>query len=124
MGKELDYEREKDRVLRFLEGKHAITLATSLEDRVTARTVSFANDGLAILFMSWAHHSKCVQIRGNPCVALCRHNVQIEGVAEILGSPLDERNKRYADILESIRRIMRCSRASRAWSSSKYLPPR
>ena len=30
----------------------------------------------------------------------CRDNVQIEGVAEILGSPLGERNKRYADILQ------------------------
>jgi general stress protein 26 len=99
MGRELDYEREKDRVLGFLEGKHAITLATSLEGRVTARTVSFANDGLEVFFMSWGHHTKCVQIRGNPRVALCRDNVQIEGVAEILGSPLDERNKRYADIL-------------------------
>jgi general stress protein 26 len=99
MGDELDYAREIDRVLGSLEGKHAIVLATSLGDRVTARTVSFANDGLAILFMSWGHHTKCVQIRGNPRVALCRDNVQIEGVAEILGSPLEERNKRYADIL-------------------------
>jgi general stress protein 26 len=96
---ELDYAREKERVLEFLEPKHAIVLATSLEDRVTARTVSFANDGLAILFMSWAHHTKCVQMRGNPRVALCRDNVQIEGLAEILGSPQDERNERYADIL-------------------------
>lgn len=99
MSKELDYERERDRVLEFLGSKRAIILATSLEGRVTARTVSFANDGLEIFFMSWGHHTKCVQIGGNPRVALCRDNVQIEGVAEILGSPLDERNKRYADIL-------------------------
>lgn len=99
MTNELDYEREKERVLGFLEAKHAIVVATSLDDRVTARTISFANHGLAILFMSWAHHTKCVQIRGNPRVALCRDNVQIEGIAEIQGSPQDERNKRYADIL-------------------------
>jgi general stress protein 26 len=85
MGKVLDYEHEKGLVLKFLEGKHAITLATSLGDRVTARTVSFANDGLAILFMSWAHHTKCVQIRVNPRVALCRDNVQIEGIADCMG---------------------------------------
>ena len=99
MGDGLDYGREIDRVLRFLEGKHAIVLATSLGDRVTARTVSFANDGLEIVFMSWGHHTKCVQIRGSPRIALCRDNVQIEGVAEILGSPLEERNKGYADLL-------------------------
>ena len=101
MTNELDYELEVEHVRAFLEPKHALVLATSLEDRVTARTVSFANDGLSILFMSWAHHTKCVQIRGNPRVALCRDNVQIEGVAEILGSPLDERNERYTEVLRA-----------------------
>jgi general stress protein 26 len=95
----LDYKDTKEKVVQFLEKKHAIVLATSLEDRVTARTVSFANDGLDIFFMSWGHHHKCEQIRGNPKVALCRDNVQIEGVAEILGSPLDEKNVKYADRL-------------------------
>jgi len=99
--KELDYERKKEEKIRFLESKHAIVLATSLNGRVTARTVSFASDGLDIYFMSWGHHTKCVQIRGNPRVALCRDNVQMEGLAEILGNPLDEKNREYADILRS-----------------------
>lgn len=93
-----DYRGAKDRVTQFLESKHVVVVATSLDDRVTARTVTFAMDGLDILFMSWGHHTKCVQIRGNPRVAVCRDNVQIEGVAEILGSPLDEKNQRYAEI--------------------------
>jgi len=96
---ELSYEGEKGRVVQFLESKHAIALATSLEGRVTARTVSFANDGLDIIFWSWGHNVKCVQIRGNPRVALCRDHVQIEGVAEILGSPLDEKNERYTETM-------------------------
>ena len=94
-----DYERVKNRVIEFLAAKHAIVLATSLDGRVTARTVSMASEGLDVYFMSWGHHTKCVQIRGNPRVALCRDNVQIEGRAEILGSPLDEANRRYAELL-------------------------
>jgi O-phosphoseryl-tRNA(Cys) synthetase len=42
-----------------------------------------------------------MQIQKNPKVALCKGNVQIEGVAEILGDLLDESNKEYADIIRN-----------------------
>jgi len=96
--KELDYQKKKEEIIKFLESKHAIILATSHNNRVTARTVTFASKELDIYFMSWEHHTKCLQIRENPRVALCRDNVQIEGLAEILGSPLDEKNREYAEI--------------------------
>jgi uncharacterized pyridoxamine 5'-phosphate oxidase family protein len=99
--RELDYKDIKNRVVEFLANKRAIVLATSLDGRVTARTVSMVSEGLDVCFMSWGHHTKCVQIRGNPRVALCRDNVQIEGLAEILGSPLDEGNIRYAEMLRA-----------------------
>ena len=94
-----DYESVKNQVAEFLASKPAIVLATSLDGRVTARTVSMASEGLDVYFMSWGHHTKCIQIRGNPRVALCRDNVQIEGLAEILGSPLEETNQRYTELL-------------------------
>lgn len=65
---------------------------------MTARTVSFVNDGLNVLFMSWGHNTKCVRIRANPRVALCRDQVQIEGCAEILGSLSDPANRNYAEL--------------------------
>jgi len=99
-GEKLGYEAKERDVIAFLEGKHSIVLATSLDDRVTARTVSFVNDGLDVLFMSWGHNTKCVQIRANPRVALCRDQVQIEGRAEILGSLSDPANQSYAELLK------------------------
>ena len=96
--KELDYDRIREEKIRFLENHHAIVLATAYNDRVTARTVTYASKGLEIYFMSWGHHKKCVQIRGNPKVALVKDNVNIEGSAEILGNPLDDKNKEYAEI--------------------------
>ena len=48
--------------------------------------------------MSFGHHKKIKQIEKNSRVALCKDNVNIEGVAEILGSPLDETNRKYAEI--------------------------
>jgi len=95
---ELDYEKVREEKVRFLDSHHVMILATSYDNRVTARTVTFASKGLDIYFMSWSHHKKCVQIRGNPRVALCRDNVSIEGFAEILGNPLDEKNKEVAEI--------------------------
>lgn len=101
MKKELDYDRIREEKIRFLENHHAIVLATSYNDRVTARTVTYASKGLEIYFMSWGHHKKCVQMRGNPKVALVKDNVNIEGLAEILGNPLDDKNKEYAEIYRS-----------------------
>jgi len=95
----LDFEQVRDEKVRFLENHRWMVLATSYNDRVTARTVDYASDGLDIYFLSWQHHTKCAQIKGNPRVASCIDNVQIEGKAEILGSPLDEKNKEYAEYL-------------------------
>ena len=44
--KELDYDRIREEKIRFLENHHAIVLATSYNDRVTARTVTYASKGL------------------------------------------------------------------------------
>jgi general stress protein 26 len=95
--RELDFEKVREEKVRFLDSHHVIVLATSFDNRVTARTVTYASKGLDIYFMSWGHHKKCVQIRGNPKVALCRDNMTIEGLAIILGNPLDEKNKEYAE---------------------------
>jgi len=101
--KELDYEEKKQRIIRFLEleGNSVMVLATSHSDRVTARNVGIANSGLDIYFFTWVDSRKCVQIRENPRVALCKDDVQIEGLAEILGNLVDEKNKEYADILRN-----------------------
>jgi len=95
---ELDFEKVREEKIRFLDSHHVIVLATSFDNRVTARTVTYASKGLEVYFMSWGHHKKCVQIRGNPKVALCRDNLTMEGLAEILGNPLDQKNKEYVEI--------------------------
>lgn len=93
------YEQRLAEVESFLAAKRAIVFATSEEDRVTARTVSFASSGIEVYFMSFAANLKCRQIRANPNVALCRDNVQIEGKAQILGPVLGRANAAYARLL-------------------------
>jgi general stress protein 26 len=99
--KELNYREKKEDLIRFLESEESETmvLATSHNDRCLARNVLVASDGLDLYFFTWKHSRKSMQIRKNPKVALCKDRVQIEGVAEILGGLLDEKTKKFADII-------------------------
>lgn len=101
VGGELDFREKKEELIRFLESKDSETmvLATSYNDRVLARNVLVASDGLDLYFFTWKHSRKCMQIQKNPKVALCKDKVQIEGVAEILGELLDGKTKKYTDIM-------------------------
>lgn len=76
-----------------------MVLATSYKERVLARNVLVASKGLDLYFFTWKHSRKCMQIEKNPKVALCKDKVQIEGVAKILGELLDEKTKKYTDIM-------------------------
>lgn len=82
-----DYDTIIEEIKEALTQNKDITLATSYDDRVTARTISFVNKELDIYFMSWEHNKKITQLSKNPKVALTLNNIQIEGVAEVLGSP-------------------------------------
>ena len=100
MRKEMPYDAITDEVVKILDENKDIVLATCLNDRVTARTVSFTNDGLVIYFMSWDHNKKIKQIKKNPKVALCLNNLQIEGWAQILGYVNDEKNAHVINIFK------------------------
>jgi general stress protein 26 len=110
--KELDYKEKKAELTRFLDSKDSETmvLATSCNDRVLARNVLIAADGLDLYLFTWAHSRKCMQIQENPRVALCKDNVQLEGIAEILGGFLDEKATKYTEIMRR-----RFPQAIKAW---------
>jgi general stress protein 26 len=99
----LNYEEKREELIRFLASPDnaIMVLATAQNDRVLARNVNVASDGLDIYFFTWKHSRKCKQIEGNPRVALCKDLVQIEGVAEIVGPLISEETKAYTDILRN-----------------------
>jgi general stress protein 26 len=99
----LDFEKLREEKVRFFEDHHTIVLATSRDERVTARTVSYAAEGLDFYILSWDHHEKILQIKENPNVALARDNISIKGVAEILGKPLDEKSRVGAEVIKKKR---------------------
>jgi uncharacterized pyridoxamine 5'-phosphate oxidase family protein len=92
-------ELEKEVVRLLKKTKHAV-LATCAEERVTARTMSCVSDGLAIYCQTDSSYMKYKQIVENPNVALCAGNMQLEGTASILGHPLADENKRFAELFK------------------------
>jgi len=101
--KEINFEKTKEKFINFLEANDnaIMVLATSFKNRVIARNVLIANNGLDIYFFTWGHSRKCKQIKNNPKVALCKDKVQIEGTAKILGDLFSQKNKKYTDIIRN-----------------------
>lgn len=64
-------------------------LATSAHDEVSARMMSFVLFDGKFLFQTDRTFKKACQIAGNPHVAICTDNVQIEGTCREVGKPLD-----------------------------------
>ena len=94
---ELDFTKVKDEIIAILADKRNISLATSLNNRVTTRNVQYINIDLDIYFTSWGFNKKIKQIEGNSNVGLHQMGIQIEGVAEILRWPLDEKTKKVEE---------------------------
>ena len=100
MKAELKFDEVKEEKVRFLEKTEEIVLATFSDKRVTARTISYVSEGLTIIFYTLTSFKKFAQIKANPKVALCLRKLSIEGIAEILGNPRKEENKRLLEIFK------------------------
>jgi len=101
MREEPDFEKIRSEILTLFSENRGMILATSLNDRVTARHISFVNEDLDIYFTSWEHNKKIIQMKGNPNVALNLNNVQIEGKAEVFTCVFEEKYKDIQDLFRS-----------------------
>lgn len=95
---ELDFNELKKEIIKELDENKEIVLSTSLENRVTSRIVSYANDMLYVYFLSWEHNKKIHQIKGNPNIALSLNRIQIEGKAKILSNVTENDNEHIKTI--------------------------
>lgn len=80
-------------------GTHKImALASSSQDKVMVRNVSclFYND--KVYFKTDKNFRKTKQLFENPQVALCFHNIQIEGIARNCGLVVDEPDRIFEEL--------------------------
>ncbi len=84
---ELNIIELSNEIEEMLRSQENIVLATCANSKVTARMMSYINDGLTILFSTSKNSEKAEQIKQNPNVALAMGNLKIEAVAEHFGHP-------------------------------------
>ena len=95
-----DFINLKNEVFDILNNNKHIVLATSFENNVTARTISYIMIKDKLYFQTLSTYEKALQIKNNSNVALCLDNLQMTGIAQILNHP-SENNKflqRYKQI--------------------------
>jgi len=86
-------ELSANEVISALEKEKNLTLATCTDSRVTIRPMSHISNGLTIYFQTGEYYLKTQQIKANPNVAISVGTYEIEGLAEIIGHPMDESNQ-------------------------------
>ncbi|MEJ6952415.1 pyridoxamine 5'-phosphate oxidase family protein [Natronospora cellulosivora (SeqCode)] len=94
----INFNTLKEEFLEKLDENKFGVLATSVNDRVSARTMSIVNIGLKIYMQTHQDFLKYKQIKKNGNIALCFNNTQIEGIARITGSPFNEKNQEFLEM--------------------------
>lgn len=69
-----------------------MVLSTSLQDHVTSRMMSIVQREGIFYFQTDREMRKYGQLSGNPQVALCIDNIQIEGLCRQIGHPMENRD--------------------------------
>jgi general stress protein 26 len=78
-----------------------MVLSTCADNQVTSRVVTVACFENTLYFLSWKHHTKCIQIARNPLVSFCHDNLEMNGTAVLHGDPKTESNKEIAEKYKS-----------------------
>lgn len=86
------YTKEFERLFNMMGKAQKMALATSMDNRVTARTMSFVIENERLYFQTDTSFTKFHQIKSNPLVAVCWNNIQLEGSCKILGHPFESQN--------------------------------
>ncbi len=86
---DLNYNVIREEVFNQLGNSKVMVLATSFEDRVTARNMSCIIMDHKIYFQTDKRFLKTQQMLQNQKVAFCVDNIQMEGIARIIGNSDD-----------------------------------
>lgn len=91
----MDFQEAYSKFYREFGESKKMVLSTSLNDIVTSRMMSMIVLHEKFYFQTDQNFRKYGQLKGNPNVSLCIDNVQIEGLCEEIGRPLD--NTEFSD---------------------------
>lgn len=86
------FQQSVQKVWKSIGVHSTMTLATSLNNRVSARPMSVILYDGKFYFQTDKSYLKYKQLSENPKAALCVGNYSIEGECSFIGKPLDENN--------------------------------
>lgn len=81
------FEIKCNELFNRLQEHSKMVLSTSMNDKVTSRMMSIVIYNNEFYFQTDKEFRKYQQLKINPNVALCKDNIQIEGVCEEIGAP-------------------------------------
>lgn len=97
---EINFDLLENEIFHLLGDKSILVLATSYENRVTARSMCCIVINKKIYFQTDKTFLKYEQIINNPNVALCVDSIQIEGVAKVQAHPFHEENEGFINVFK------------------------
>jgi uncharacterized pyridoxamine 5'-phosphate oxidase family protein len=95
---ELNYQIELEKICTHIGEYKIMALATSSQNHPTVRLVSCIIYKNKIVFQTGTDLIKYKQMSENNNIALCIDNIQIEGIANIIGKTTDKRNQEIMEI--------------------------
>lgn len=96
----MNFENEKKNFFDRLGENCYMVLATCFGDYPMASTMTCLVFDGAIWMQTDKKFPKYQQIKSNPKVALCKNALQIEGIAELCGHPLEKQNEKFASLIK------------------------
>jgi uncharacterized pyridoxamine 5'-phosphate oxidase family protein len=94
----IQYEMELEKIYNQMGASKLMVLATSANNHTTARMMSCIIYKDNIIFQTATDLLKYKQMCENNNVALCVDNIQIEGIAHIIGSAMEDKNKKIIEV--------------------------
>ena len=89
----LNFKEEMEKLFKQIKEHRIMSLATCVNNYPTARSISAIIFNENIYFQTGINLIKYKQIVINNNVALSFDNIQIEGIANIIGKPLEKKNE-------------------------------
>lgn len=86
------FELELENFFAQIKDHERMVLSTSLNDKVTSRMMSIIVMDGRFYFQTDMTFRKYEQLKHNTRVALCSNNIQIEGLCEEIGRPVENTN--------------------------------
>lgn len=84
------FDNECEKLFNQMGNGRKMVLSTSLNDKVTSRTMSVVIINKHFYFQTDKNFRKYEYLLKNPNTALCFENVQIEGISEEIGYPSEQ----------------------------------